>query len=86
MRYDHKPRIEIPVCALHGDEESLVVKPRVVKYEPGKFPEVVVDFGDVKGVTLSQLHKLEDLITRTYDYRRALFCHPELRIHHGNQS
>ena len=57
---------ELPSTAIHGESGSLRVVARVV--ETTGLPKVVIDFGEVKGVPLGELHKLDDFTIRVYDW------------------
>lgn len=66
-------RRPLPVAAVHGEEGSLRVVARVVEIPESKFPKVVIDLGDIKGVPLSEFQKLEEFVMRVYDWRRDHF-------------
>ncbi len=66
-------RRPLPVTVVHGEEGSLRVVARMVEIPESKFPKVVIDIGDVKGVTLYELQKLEEFVMRVYDWRREHF-------------
>lgn len=64
---------ELPNCAIHGEDDSVRITARIVEVLPSGMPKVVIDFGDVKGVTLYELQKLEVFLMRVYDWRREYF-------------
>lgn len=62
-----------PTTAIHGEEGSVRIVARVVSEPEIGMPKVVVDIGDVKGIPLTELQKIEDFATRVYDWRRTRF-------------
>lgn len=66
-------RRPLPAVAVHGEEGSLRVTARVVEIPESKFPKVVIDLGDIKGVPLTEFQKLEEFFIRVYDWRRDHF-------------
>lgn len=66
-------RRPLPVTAVHGEEGSLRVVARVVEVPKTKFPKVVIDLGEAKGIPLSEFQKLEEFVMRVYDWRREHF-------------
>lgn len=62
-----------PTTALHGKDGSVRVVARVERVAPSGMPVVVIDIGEVKGIPLSEIHKIEEFLTRVYDWRRNSF-------------
>lgn len=79
MKTRFKVKRPLPVAAVHGEEGSLRVVARVVDIPESKFPKVVIDLGDIKGIPLCEFQKLEDFFTRVYDWRRDHFIEERTR-------
>ena len=66
--------LKAPSIALHGEKDSVKVSARVAGTSDSGMPIMVVDIGELKGVPLHQLHKLEGFLTFIYDWRREHFA------------
>lgn len=42
-------------------------------------PKVVIDMDGVKGIPLTEIHKLETFLTSVYDWRRLAFNKGEIK-------
>ena len=69
----------LPTCAIHGEDSSVRVTARVVGVSEVGMPEVVIDLDGVKGIPLTEIHKLETLLTSFYDWRRLAFNKGEIK-------
>lgn len=66
-----------PVCVVHGDEGSLIIRPSLPTGGSRGFDVRIDVFADngtpvLKGIRLSEIHRLEDFITAVYDWRREI--------------
>ena len=52
---------------------------RVVGVSKVGMPEVVIDMDGVKGIPLTEIHKLETFLTSVYDWRRLAFNKGEIK-------
>lgn len=69
----------LPTCAIHGEDSSVRVTARVVGVSKVGMPKVVIDMDVVKGIPLTEIHKLETFLTSVYDWRRLAFNKGEIK-------
>lgn len=69
----------LPTCAIHGEDSSVRVTARVVGISKVGMPKVVIDMDGVKGIPLTEIHKLETFLTSVYDWRRLAFNKGEIK-------
>lgn len=72
-------RYPLPTCAIHGEDSSVRVTARVVSEPEIGMPKIVIDMDGVKGIPLTEIHKLETFLTSVYDWRRLAFNKGEIK-------